>query len=387
MGDDYLKKLLFITWSVSYGYGTEKSLADIINRMDKERFDIDVLPLFKNSNNTMLNDNIHILEPLVDYTKENHNYEEDMEYYYFLLSNPREFNKLIKKQYDCIIATNHNAPSYFASYIKNTSKVVWIRGDLSELDYRNFNNKTLEYSGAKREFNTQKEVFEAFDNIVVISNVVKRNLTNNFGITDNIWKIPNSLDVEKINNLSKLEVDTSKKVIFTTIGRLDVNKNQILLLEAANILKNKSNNFMIYLIGDGEERTNLERYIKEHHLEEYVKILGFKDNPYPYIRKSRATILTSFSEGFSLALAESVLLDTPIISTDVGIAQELIEKYNCGTLINYDKKELASVLYEYINKENNKHFNIGNEFNLQTELERTVEVILDTIKKKKKNVN
>ena len=44
-----MKKLLFITWSISYGYGTEKSLADILNRMDKSKYSIDVLPLFKNS--------------------------------------------------------------------------------------------------------------------------------------------------------------------------------------------------------------------------------------------------------------------------------------------------------------------------------------------------
>ena len=41
-----MKKLLFITWSISYGYGTEKSLADILNRMT-EKYDITILPLFK----------------------------------------------------------------------------------------------------------------------------------------------------------------------------------------------------------------------------------------------------------------------------------------------------------------------------------------------------
>ena len=71
----------------------------------------------------------------------------------------------------------------------------------------------------------------------------------------------------------------------------------------------------------------------------------------------------------SLALAESVVLDTPIISTDVGIAKELIEKYDCGHLIDYDEQQLANVLLKYIEKavkpENSqfkKSFNIGNEF-------------------------
>jgi hypothetical protein len=63
-----MKKLLFITWSVSYGYGTEKSLADVLNRMDRTRYDISILPLFKNSHNTIFNDNIKILNPVIDYT-------------------------------------------------------------------------------------------------------------------------------------------------------------------------------------------------------------------------------------------------------------------------------------------------------------------------------
>ena len=137
------------------------------------------------------------------------------------------------------------------------------------------------------------------------------------------------------------------------------------------------------MLGDGEDRKSLENYILQNDLESNVKILGFKNNPYPYIKKSIATVLTSFSEGFSLALAESVLLDTPIISTDEGIANELIRKYNCGTLINYDEYELAEVLFKYIiqGKDRKTTFNIGNEFEVQTELNKTVKVIDDTIQK------
>lgn len=88
--------------------------------------------------------------------------------------------KLLKNRYDCVIACNHNAPSYFASYMNNTPKVVWIRGDMSELNYNNFNPTTVEYSGIKQEYNMQKNVLKTFDNIVVISEVVKKALKNNY---------------------------------------------------------------------------------------------------------------------------------------------------------------------------------------------------------------
>lgn len=380
-----MKKLLFITWSISYGYGTEKSLADILNRMDKNKYSIDVLPLFKDSESNILDNDIRVLEPLIDYTKENRDEKKDMDYYYSIMANPLKFNKLIKDRYDCVIACNHNAPSYFASYMNNTPKVVWIRGDMSELNYNNFNPTTVEYSGIKQEYNMQKNVLKTFDNIVVISETVKKALRDNFGIEENIYEIPNSVDVEKIKELSNEKIKLPRGHLFTTIGRLDSNKNQILLLKSAKIVKRYREDFKIYLLGDGEDRKKLESYIEENNLEENIQILGFKENPYSYIKNSVATVLTSLSEGFSLALAESAILDTPIISTDVGIAKELIEKYKCGTLIGYDEKELADVLLKYMEQADNckekQHFDIENEFDIQTELETTIQVIDDTIDK------
>lgn len=309
--------------------------------------------------------------------------KKDLDYYYSVLANPIKFNKLIKKKYDCVIACNHNAPSYFASYMNNIPKVVWIRGDMSELNYKKIKPSTVEYSGIKQEYNMQKNVLNTFDSIVVISDVVKKTLKEEFEITENVYEIPNSVDVDKIKILSEEKIEVPTKNLFTMLGRLDNNKNQILLLKAAKLLKCKTDDFEIYLLGDGEDRKSLENYILQNDLKSNVKILGFKNNPYPYIKKSIATVLTSFSEGFSLALAESVLLDTPIISTDVGIANELIRKYNCGTLINYDEYELAEVLFKHIiqGKDRKTTFNIGNEFEVQTELNKTVKVIDDTIQK------
>jgi hypothetical protein len=60
-----MKKLLFITWSISYGYGTEKSLADVLNRMVCEEYEIHILPLFKNSDNMIFDKNIKQLVPFL----------------------------------------------------------------------------------------------------------------------------------------------------------------------------------------------------------------------------------------------------------------------------------------------------------------------------------
>ena len=372
-----MKKLLFITWSVSYGYGTEKSLADVLNRFDNTKYDISILPLFKYSNNSIFNNNIKLLEPIIDYTDKNLDEVKALKNYYNLLSNPSLFNKWLRKKYDCIIACNHNAPSYFASYIVGGKKIVWIRGDMSELDYNVLDKTTNEYKMVKQEHEMQANVLKVFDKIVVISEVTKNTLKNLFGITKNVVKISNSVDGEKIKFLSEKTVKIPEKTLFTTLGRLDYNKNQILLLKAVREVKKYYDDFIIYILGDGDERLKLERYINDNKLNENVRILGFVENPYPYIKNSVATILTSLSEGFSLALVESVMLNTPIISTDVGVARELIEKYNCGTIIDYNEKELAQVLIRYLNKYDGckKAFSIGDEYNINTEVEKTRSLI------------
>ena len=114
----------------------------------------------------------------------------------------------------------------------------------------------------------------------------------------------------------------------------------------------------------------LEKFIAENQLEENVKILGFTDNPYPYIKHSVATVLTSLSEGFSLALVESVMLNTPILSTDVGVAAELIGKYRCGEIIPYDEKKLAAVMLRYLENYDGykRPFHVGDEYLLSTEV-------------------
>lgn len=378
-----MKKLLFITWSISYGYGTEKSLAGVLNRMEKTQYDISVLPLFKNSDSTIFNSNIKILDSLIDYTEENFDEQAALNNYYKLLANPMEFNKLIHDRYDCIIACNHNAPSYFTSYIKGGAKILWIRGDMCELNYIALDENTSQYKQVKQEHEMQANVLKCFDSIVVISDVVRQNLQELFGITENVIKISNSVDGEKLQALCKAPVTLPNKMLFTTLGRLEYNKNQILLLKAVKMVKKQRDDFMVYILGDGEDKASLQKYIEENDLKGNARILGFVENPYPYIKNSIATVLTSLSEGFSLALVESVMLNTPIISTDVGVAKELIKNYHCGDLIGYDENELADALLRYLNKYDGYKdiFNIGNEYDIKSETRKTTELIEQTIQK------
>lgn len=376
-----MKKLLFITWSVSFGYGTEKSLSDVLNRLDQTKYDISILPIFKSARPAMFGAGIQVLSALVDCTKEENELKAETSAYYDLLANPLAFNKRITESYDCVIACNHNAPSYLASYIVGGQKIVWIRGDMRELDYAQYAEHSTKYIQMKKEYEMQASVLKRFDTVVVISDAVAASVHRLFGELKNVRKIANSVDAQKILPLSEEEVTVASKPTFTSVGRLDSNKNHMLLLKAVVSLKRICDSFMLYILGDGAERAALEEFIRANDLSDCVEILGFVDNPYPYIRQSVATVLTSLSEGFALVLAESVVLNTPIISTNVGIAQELVDKYQCGAVIGYDEGELCLAMLDALTRAPGEQSDFGaeNDFVLETEIEKTSAVIEETM--------
>ncbi len=78
---------------------------------------------------------------------------------------------------------------------------------------------------------------KCFDSIAVISDGVQKALSDLFGITENVVKISNSVNADKIKELSRERIPLPDKKLFTTLGRLDYNKNQMLLLQAANEVK------------------------------------------------------------------------------------------------------------------------------------------------------
>ena len=154
---------------------------------------------------------------MIDYTSENFDEKKAMDYYYYLLANPIAFNKLIKHEYDCVIACNHNAPSYFASYIKNVPKVVWIRGDLSEHDYNRFDANSKEYYAVKQEYEMQKNVFNEFDNkLQLVPFLQKLEKIRNLSVYNNIEVI---LHYEPLKGHDGLSQEDALKFIY---GLLDI---------------------------------------------------------------------------------------------------------------------------------------------------------------------
>ena len=119
------------------------------------------------------------------------------------------------------------------------------------------------------------------------------------------------------------------------IGRLDEQKGQLLLVEAAEILQRRGRVFSIALIGDGPLRSRLESEIARRGLSEVISLQGWRTGPEirEALRESRALVLPSFAEGLPVVIMEALAMHRPVLSTSVAGIPELVRPGESGWLV------------------------------------------------------
>lgn len=138
-------------------------------------------------------------------------------------------------------------------------------------------------------------------------------------------------------------------------GRLeDKIKNLTLLIEAYDMSKLQEKRVSLVLVGDGTDKTEILTKIKSKNLSDFVKVLPFQKDIVPYIQHAKATVLTSYFEGFPMSLVESLAAGTPVISVDCETGpREIIQNKTNGLLVeNHNKKALAEAMSLMISDEN-----------------------------------
>lgn len=119
------------------------------------------------------------------------------------------------------------------------------------------------------------------------------------------------------------------------VGRLCEQKGQLLLLDAARQLRDSGAVFQLVLAGDGEMRSALESYIKEHHLEPVVTITGWisSERVKQELIAARTMVLASFAEGLPVVIMEAMALRRPVLSTSIAGIPELVRHGEEGWLV------------------------------------------------------
>ncbi len=138
---------------------------------------------------------------------------------------------------------------------------------------------------------------------------------------------------------------------FINVGRLNEQKNQILLIESFKDVIKKYPNYKLLIYGDGNLKSELSTYISDSKLNNNVKLCGNVDDIENILKEKKCFILSSKYEGMPNALMEAMAVGMPCISTDCpcGGPRGLIKNNINGLLIkNDDKRELVSAMYKII---------------------------------------
>lgn len=187
------------------------------------------------------------------------------------------------------------------------------------------------------------------DKVISVSNGITDFLRYHNVPIEKITRIYNPIDFKLINLKAQESTEfelPSKYILF--VGRLCPVKNLSLLLDAFDFISAFNTDLKLVIIGAGE----LKNEYQDRKLNPNVFFLGALPNPYPYMSKAELIVLSSFSESFSLIVAEALALGITVVSTPTLGPVEILENGKYGFI--YDEfenpKKFASFIMEAIDK-------------------------------------
>jgi len=130
-----------------------------------------------------------------------------------------------------------------------------------------------------------------------------------------------------------------------SVGTLTPRKGFHLLIEALSLLdENVRTGISLTILGSGMQKAELQKQIKEGHLEDQVELAGFQSDPVPFLRQADLFALVSENEGISNALLEAMMLGLPVLTTPSGGTAEFMTDGENGYLTERTAEDIASRL-------------------------------------------
>ena len=196
------------------------------------------------------------------------------------------------------------------------------------------------------------------DRIFVVNRELEFWLQNQGVQCDRIIYTPNSVDVEQFRPAPFGEKDflrkhlnlPTKRVLVLFVGRLSYYKGVDILFNAwSNLPEKIRNTSALIIVGDGDERQNLDQLIKDLNIGGSVYMMGMQNNTRDYYWASDIFVLPSRTEGLSNAQIEAMACDLPCIVSSEGGSIDPIEDGKNGLIFsNEDHVHLSQQLAKLI---------------------------------------
>lgn len=324
-----MKKILFFIPNLMHG-GAEKVLVNLVNNLDKNKYDITLQTIFDvGVNKQYLNKDInykYIFKKLFRGSTT-----------IFKFFSPQFLYKyLIKDEYDIVVSYLEGPTARIISGCPyDSKKISWIHIEM---------NDEKKFALGFRNGEEARECYSKFDEIICVSNTVKQIFLETSGLNEsNVDVFYNTNETNQIAEKSKEAVNDvvfdKNTVNICSVGKITGTKGYDRLARVHKKLIDEGLNHHIYILGIGEDENKINKYIKENNLQKTYTLLGFRDNPYKYVAKCDLFVCSSLREGFSTAVTESLVVGTPVVSTLCSGAQELLGYNNEYGLVVENSEE------------------------------------------------
>lgn len=245
------------------------------------------------------------------------------------------YSKVIEEltgHYDCAMAYLEGEPIYYlVDKVSADRKIGWIHNDYEKI-------------AGDRDFD--EKYFEKLDSIVTISDKCVDVLKKNFPkFAGKVVELPNINSAEVIEKFAEefTPEEYGKGVKLLSIGRLTVQKAFDRIIPIAKALKDKGVSFTWFVLGDGELRQELISKVSEAGLQDTVKFLGIRSNPYPYIKNAEVIVQTSLFEGKSVVIDEAKIFHKKIVATRYDTIMDQVGDYPIK-VVEYEPEAMAEAI-------------------------------------------
>jgi len=231
------------------------------------------------------------------------------------------------------------------------------------------NNPLRTYSGSPLVKFIHKRLISYYypraDEVLTVSDGVGKALISYICIDPGkVVTLNNPYHIEKIEKRSLENIEEQFRHIYSdcpviiTVGRLTRQKGHDCLLDALPPVLEK-HPVKLGIIGEGELEASLKKKASDLNISDRVYFMGWRSNPFKFIRKAALFVLPSRWEGFPNALVEAMACGCPVVSTDCESGpSEIIQDNHYGLLTGVDNPEdLARAIIQMLdNKEKLKEF-------------------------------
>ena len=201
--------------------------------------------------------------------------------------------------------------------------------------------------------NLDNKFYSNIDKIIVVSQFIFDSMSQmKYGYKDKMKIILDIVDPKLIMNMAleeeAKELKETEEFKILTVGRLATVKGYDLAIKAADLLKKNNFKFKWFVIGEGPQRKEIEQLIHSFNLENEVKLLGCRSNPYPYMKECDLYVQTSRKEGFGLTVMEAKILKNVIVATRFDTIDELLSDTIDGIIVDKDENSIYQAISKLI---------------------------------------